>query len=283
MLIALVASSACRRKTDDAPPVATASVFVNRPRAALGSPVEITYRFVVAQGAPKLTEDYRVLVHFVDRNEELMWTDDHAPAVPTSKWSPGQTVEYRRTMFIPIYPYIGEAGVQMGLYSPRDERRLPLTGDDSGQRAYRVGTLQMLPQSDNVFILIYKDGWHAAEVAPDNPAVEWQWTKKEGTLAFRNPKRDVTFYLHLDGRPDFFAQPQQVTVQLNGVTADTFAVGSRDEIIRKVPMTVAHLGTGDMVDMKIAVDQTFIPAVVPAAKSNDRRELGVRVFHTFVE
>ena len=157
-----------------------------------------------------------------------------------------------------------------------------MNGEDLGQRSYRVGTIQLLPQSENVFI-IYKDGWHPPEVAPDNAAVEWQWTKKEGTLAFRNPKRDVTFYLHLDGRPDFFTQPQQVAVQVNGVTIDTVAVDTRDEIIRKVPISAAQLGTGDMVDMKVAVDQTFIPAITPAAKSNDRRELGVRVFHTYVE
>ena len=284
-LIAALAGSAfslaCRGKTDEAPPVATPSFSVNRPRAPLGSPVEITYRFVVATGA-KFREDYRVLAHFVDKNEELMWTDDHAPSIPTSKWTPGQTIEYKRTMFVPIHPYIGDAGVHMGLYSPADQMRLRLNGDDTGQRAYRVGTIQILPQSDTVF-LIYKDGWHQPEVAPDNPTIEWQWTKKAGTLAFRNPKRDVTFYLHLDGRPDFFPRPQQVAVQVNGVTIETVTVDTREEIIRKVPIAAAQLGTGDMVDMKIAVDQTFVPAITPAAKSNDRRELGVRVFHTYVE
>ena len=114
-IAALLAAPACRRKTETTPPVATPSFSVNRPRAALGSPVEITYRFAVAREAT-FPEDYRVLVHFMDKNEELMWTDDHAPATPTSKWSPGQTIEYRRTMFVPIYPYIGEAGVYMGLY-----------------------------------------------------------------------------------------------------------------------------------------------------------------------
>jgi hypothetical protein len=281
VVVVLAVIPACRRRTDNAPPVATPSFSASRPRAPLGSPVEITYRFVVAQNAT-FAEDYRVLAHFVDKNEELMWTDDHAPAIPTSKWSPGQTVEYRRTMFVPIYPYIGDAGVYMGLYSARNQQRLPLTGEDMGQRAYRVGTIQLLPQSESVFI-IHKDGWHQPEVAPDNPAIEWQWTKKHGTLAFRNPKRDVTFYLHFDGRPDLFAAPQQVAVQVNGVTVDTVAVDTRDEIIRKVPITAAQLGAGDMVDMKVAVDQTFIPAITPAAKSNDRRELGVRVFHTYVE
>jgi hypothetical protein len=38
-----------------------------------------------------------------------MWTDDHTPPVPTTQWKPGQTVEYTRTVFIPIFPYVGDA------------------------------------------------------------------------------------------------------------------------------------------------------------------------------
>ena len=41
----------------------------------------------------------------------------------------------------------------------------------------------------------------------------WQWTGRPATIAFRNPKRDVWFYLHLDGRPDLLpVKPQTVTV-----------------------------------------------------------------------
>ena len=54
------------------------------------------------------------MVHVVDADEELMWTDDHNPPVPTTQWKPGQTVEYTRTVFVPIYPYVGEATIQVG-------------------------------------------------------------------------------------------------------------------------------------------------------------------------
>ena len=65
----------------------------------------------------------------------------------------------------------------MGLYSTRDQRRLTLAGEDAGQLSYKVATLSLLPHSENVFLL-FKDGWHPAEVAPDNTTVEWQWSKK---------------------------------------------------------------------------------------------------------
>jgi hypothetical protein len=229
-----------------------------------------------------MDQDYRVMVHFLDADEELMWTDDHQPDVPTSKWTPGQTIKYTRTMFVPIFPYVGDATVQVGLYSPKDNRRLALVGTDSGQRAYNVAKLQLLPQTENVF-LFFKDGWHAAEVAPENSTVEWQWTKKSATIAFRNPRRDAIFYLHADNPGSAFSEPQTVQIVLNGTAVDTFTIVPKQEHIQRTRLTAAQLGTAEMVELKIEVDKTYVPALLPAANSRDARELGIRVFHAFVE
>ena len=278
----VAAAGACGKKADTAPPVATPGFAASKPRAALGSPVEVTYRFTVAPGAT-FDRDYRVMVHFLDADEELMWTDDHEPPTPTTKWQPGQIVEYTRTMFVPLYPYNGTATVSMGLYSPADGRRLPLAGPTKGQRAYTVGTLELLPRSENVF-LVFKDGWHPEEVAQDNAAVTWQWTKHEATLSFRNPRKDATFYLHVDGRPDLFAPAQQlVSVRIGDQVVDSFSLRSREEVIRKAAVASAQFGGADTVDMTIVVEPSFTPALVPAASSKDPRELGIRVFHAFVE
>jgi hypothetical protein len=270
----------CSRREVEEAPVATPSFATSRARAPLGSPIDVTYKFVVAPGA-KFDRDYRVFVHFLNADDEQMWTDDHEPPRPTSTWKPGETIQYARTVFVPIYPYIGTATVRMGLYSPSDGRRLVLSGQGS-QHAYAVGSLELLPQSENVF-LIFKDGWHATEVAQDNAAIEWQWSKRTGTIAFRNPKRDVWFYLHLDGRPDFLAQPQPVTVRIGEHVIDQFTLSTPEAIIRKVPITAAQLGTSDTAELTVDAGVSFIPAQTPAAKSGDPRELGVRVFHAFVE
>src|SRR5580693_3855309 len=92
-MAAAIALSACSRKAPPTPPVAKASVAVNRQAAPLGSPIEFTYKFVVASDA-KFAEDYRVMLHVVDADNELMWTDDHDPPTPTTQWKPGQTIEY---------------------------------------------------------------------------------------------------------------------------------------------------------------------------------------------
>ena len=125
--------------------------------------------------------------------------DRRSPAAdpPTTQWKPGQTIEYTRTIFVPIFPYVGDATIQLGLYSTADQKRLPLAGDDVGQHAYKVAQLQLAPQTDNLFT-VFKDGWHPAETADKNAAVDWQWTKKEATLAFKNPRKDAVLYLDVD-------------------------------------------------------------------------------------
>ena len=132
-----------------------------------------------------------MFVHFLDADEELMWTDDHDPPTPTSEWKPGQTVEYTRTMFIPSYPYVGAAKIAAGMYTPGNNERLKFSNEDRGDRSYKVADFELLPQTENIFV-IFKDGWHPAEVVTEGAGrTEWQWTKKDATIAFRNPKRDV--------------------------------------------------------------------------------------------
>ena len=274
-----VAASGCRQKST-APPMATPSVTLSRDKVPLGGPVDITYKFVVAPGAA-FTQNYRVMVHVVDPNEELMWTDDHDPPTPTSAWKPGQTVEYTRTVFVPVYPYVGDATIQIGLYSQPNQPRVPLAGEDVGQRAYKVGRLQLAPQSDTV-LSVFKDGWHPAETAEHNAAVEWRWTKKVATLAVKNPKKDSVLYLELDNPGGVFEETQQVTVTTGtGAPLDQFALTPKNVMLRKIPLSAAALGTDETVDLRIAVDKTFVPnRLSPASK--DPRELGVRVFHAVV-
>lgn len=284
LLFALVLSAlipACSGSEAPGVPVATPTVTFARSRAPLGSPIAVTYKFQVAANAPAFDQDYRVFVHFLDLDDERLWTDDHEPSVPTTQWKPGQVIQYTRTVFIPTVPYVGDVQVRVGLYSPRDQRRLPLAGDAASQLSYKVASLSLLPHSENVFLL-FKDGWHPAEIAPENASVEWQWSRKVATLSFRNTKKDVVFYLHADN-PASYAEPQTVAVKVNGVQVDTIAVTPRQELLHKTRLTAAQLGTADMVDIALEVDKTWVPALVPGANSRDPRELGLRVFHAFIE
>lgn len=277
---ALVAG--CGRKQDTAPAVGEVQVSLSRSKVALGSPVEVSYKFVVAPNAPSLGTR-RVFVHFLDADEEMMWTDDHDPPTPTAEWKPGQTVEYSRTMFVPSYPYVGAAKIIAGLYTVGSNERLKLSNTDRGDRSYKVVDFELLPQTENIF-LIFKDGWHPSEVVAEGASrTEWQWTKKEASIAFRNPKRDVTLFLQVDNPAAAANSAQQVMVQLGDQTLATVPLSAKEAPVRKYPISAAQLGGGDMAEIRLVADKTFVPALDPGAKSTDPRELGVRVFHAFVQ
>jgi hypothetical protein len=266
---------ACSHKEANEPPVATPSLTLSRDKVPIGSPVKLTYKFVVAPDA-KFDGDYWVFVHMLDPTGEQLWTDDHLPPRPTSSWKPGETIEYTRTVFAPNYPYIGEAAVRLGLYDRGSGKRLALNATEASRREYVVAKFQVQPQSENIF-LIYKDGWHPAEVASDNPASEWQWTKKTAVISFRNPKKDVTFYLDYDARSDLFTPPQQVAIRIGDQSVGNFAADTKARTLQTFPITAAQLGAGEMAEITIAVDRSFTPG------GGDPRELGIRVFHAFVE
>jgi hypothetical protein len=280
LVAAACAFSACRKKDAPAPPVATPSLTLSHDKAPLGSPLDIHYKFVVANDA-KFPEDYRVMVHVVDADEQMIFAFDHNPPVPTTQWKPGQTIEYTKTVFIPIYPYVGEASIQVGLHSTVNQKRLPLAGEDAGQRAYKVARIQLQPQTENVFT-VFKEGWHPAEIAEHNATVEWQWTKKEAVVSFKNPKKDCVFYFDVDNPGSVFNEAQQVQVTLGGHVVDQFTLQPKQPELRKVPITAAQLGTADIAELVISVDKTYVPAVLNAS-SKDPRELGVRVFHAFID
>src|SRR5688572_7952909 len=274
-LLTLVSIAGCRKREPDMPPVATPNVTFARDRVAIGSPVKVTYRFQVAANA-RFDGDYWVFVHVLNPQGEQLWNDDHLPPTPTSQWKPGQTVEYTRTIFVPNYPHIGEAAVRIGLYSQADGKRLVLAAPEVSRREYVVAKLDLLPQSENVF-LIYKDGWHPAEIASENPMSEWQWTQKRASFSFRNPKKDANFYLDYDARSDLFTPPQQVTLRIGDTVLKTFAADVKEKTLVIVPITPAQFGDGEMVEMSIELDKTFKPG------GADPRELGIRVYHAFIE
>jgi hypothetical protein len=280
-LVLIAPIAACSKKVDDARPVATPTLKLSRADAAVGSPIDVTYKFDVAPDAPAFSEDYTVFVHVLDKDRATLWGDDHQPPTPTTQWKAGSTIEYTRTMFVPKVPYVGPAQIEVGLYSVTSGERVPLGGENTGDRSIRVGMFNMQLPTDALFI-VFRDGWHDAEVTGE-AGVEWQWSRKQGTLSFRNPKQNVDFILDLDQPVQAFPEAQTVDVRMGDAVVDSFELPSGRRELRRVPLTAAQLGTGETVDIVVTVDKTFVPASLPQLKSLDPRELGVRVFHAFVE
>ena len=104
-------------------------------------------------------------------------------------------------MMVPVDPYIGQVTVAVGLQSPLDGDRLPLEGMHLGERAYSVGTLDMVPPSRNG-LAKYRDGWHGVESGTNR---DWRWTTGRATIVFPNPRSAATLHLEVGGQPELLA------------------------------------------------------------------------------
>ena len=70
---------------------------------------------------------------------------------------------------------------------------------------------------------------------------------------------------------------------MGGDTIDSFLVADPGVILHTTTVSAADFGDGDLAELTLHVDLTFVPAELPGSNSADNRRLGVRVFHAFVE
>jgi hypothetical protein len=271
---------ACRRKPAEVNPISP-SIKVNRERAPLGSAIEVTYTWTLEPGAKKIPTGYRAFVQFLDSHKVVLFNDDHVPAPAPETWEAGKSYSYSRTVFIPIYPYVGDANVVMGLYPAQGRgERIMLKGEDMGLRAFKVAKIELQPQTENIF-LVYKDGWHNPEPHPDNPAIERTWTKKEALVSFKNPRKDVIVYLEADTSPKFFKTPPVLTVSVGEARFGVPIEGS-DVFLKRIRVKAKDLGDLEWVDLRLAMNESFVPKLLTPPLNNDDRELGLLVYHLHV-
>lgn len=261
------------------PPVATPTVTLPA-QATAGQSAPVGFRFAVAADAPPFTEDYVVFVHVFDEDGHRLWTSDHEPPTPTTQWKAGTVVEYTRNMLVPRH-VLGTVSLTIGLYSPRSQQRLALTGDDTGGQAYRVGSIAVGAASSEK-AAVFAQGFHQLEAPEDSQGLEWQWSGASGQIWLPNPKQDTQFVIELDQPEKTFTTPQQVTLSANGATLGSFAVKAGERAVYRVPLPATSAGTANMVRVTMTIDNTFVPArLIPGA--GDSRELGVRVFTAYLE
>jgi hypothetical protein len=278
--VAATLSPACGRRKAEVVDI-TPSITLSRTTAPLGSAIEVTYTWTTGPAFKKVDKDYRAFVHFLDSHKVVLFTDDHMPAPSTTAWEPGKTYSYKRTVFIPVYPYVGDVRVAMGLYPAVGKgERLNVKGEDLGLRAFKVANMEFQPQTENIFV-VQKEGWHNPESHTENPSILHQWTKQEGVVSFKNPKKDVIVYLEADTCVKCFEPETPVlTVSANDKTGVTFPIENGEVFLKKIRIKAADLGTADYVDLKLAMNHSFVPKAI--GMNADDRELGVNVYHLYV-
>jgi hypothetical protein len=280
-LAAVALLPACRRRQPAEVNAIVPSLTLNRNRAPLGSAVEVTYTWNLEPSAKKLTQDYRALVHFLDTHNVMLFEDDHVPVPPVTQWEPGKSYSYTRTKFIPIYPYVGDVEIRMGLYPPGGRgERIALKGEDTGMREFKVAKMELLPQTENIF-LVYKEGWHSPEASPQNPSAERTWTKKDALVSFKNPKQDVIVYLEADTNYKAFDAPPVLTIAVANKAGLVVPIQDSEVFLKKIRVKAADLGSDEWVDLRLSMNQSFVPKL-KGVNANDDRELGLLVYHLYV-
>lgn len=247
------------------------------PNVAPGQLLELQYRFTRVPGAPAPAAGSLVFVHFLDEGGQLLWTDDHQPPVPPETWA-SEPVEYRRAMFMPRIPLAGRVSIAVGLVNPASGERAILAGHDRGDRAYDAAAVTIV-RADDGELPAYGDGWYDPERDDGEPGRPWRWSAASGTMTFGNPRRDARLVLELD-QPMAGVAPQRVDVRIGSeVVATLSPMPGKGRTIEPIQVPAASLGTGDAVEVTLAVDPTFVPASTADLKNSDTRTLGVRLFN----
>lgn len=253
-------------------------VQASRTKVPLKSAIEVTYAWECEPAMKRLGEEHRVFVHFVDKTGTVLFTDDHLPTPSVVEWQPGNTYSYRRTVFVPNYSYTGPVEIRLGLEPVAGARKLrvALKAEDVGLREYRALRIEFAPETESIYVF-EKDGWHDPETSPDNPSLERTWTKKDATISFKNPQKDVILYLEGDTNFKAFAKPPVLTVSVGGTTGVVIPIPDGEVFLKRIRFKAADLGSGDFVDLRLSMNQTFNPKDLGI--NADARTLGLMVHH----
>ncbi len=275
ILLFALGTLACNRQK----PTIIPRLQINKKSAEMGTPVEITYSFSTKKDYVALNKNWTVFVHFLDPKRVRRFQDDHEPPKPTAEWRAGGNYNYTRTVFVPRNIPAGEYRVVTGIYFPGKGERLVLEANEFEHRSYDMGTLliEIPPQEP---VLQYTQGWYDPESDPNDVGTQWRWTKKDAVLKVRNPNSDALLYLKADGVPERFPEPQKLTVSIGDYVVDVLSVSTNQQMIKKYSVPKDKLGDARMLEVKLSLDKSFVPASDHTSK--DTRELGVRVFQLYL-
>jgi len=276
ILMIAISFASCKQKGEITP-----TLTFNKQVATMGSVLKAEYSFAIPPNAKIPDYDGIVFVHFIDADSNIAFTDDHSSEKTITQWKAGQTIKYNRIIFVPSEILPGEYTVRLGIYDIKGAHdRVLLNGKEIRDRAYDVAKLTI--RAPLWELVKYEQGWHDLERSPEDPFIQWRWTKKEALAHLLNPLKDTTLYFDLEGNPNY-SQPAEIIiiVTLNDKEIDQIKITKIEKISKTYHLTKEQLGSDQYVKLQLIVDKTFIPAKI--AKSSDVRELGVKIFKIILE
>lgn len=259
-----------------------AGVTLDLPESiALGSPLDIGYTWAPSDGFEAPADDFRVFVHIVDPDGNMVGQDDYFPEVPTSQWRAGQPFTERHLLYLDPDLRVDYLDFYVGLY------------DDEGQ----VGTLRggrfrnrplvhtvIVRTDDQGGLPVYVEGFAEKEMSLTSDDInvrEWQWMGRQGLVAFGNPRGPATLHVRARSPVDFLGGTQTVTIKIGELEIARYERIDSSPYLLRFDVPGEGLGDGDWIDFTIEVDNFFVPAQVEE-RSTDTRELGLQVFWMYL-
>ncbi len=241
-------------------------------------PLEVTYIWNVSESFVPVEKDLVAFVHFWGEDDELHWQDDHRPPVPTSRWQPGQTIEYTRIHFLPRNVPREEVTLTLGLYDADGTgEKVRLEGRQTHSLEYEVCRFEVVPP-DQLPEIVYEDGWYNREFVPGQPdGVVWRWSRQEAFCKLENPHRPAALYLEGQAPVDMLERPQVVTIEIAGEQLTSFELADEKRFLRKFPIPEHILRDQQFLPMTLRVGEAAVPSELVG--SGDDRELGLKVFN----
>jgi len=234
----------------------------------------VSYAWKTSAGFAKMSQEFKVFVHFW-HNNNLLVQDDYSPEVPTTKWEAGKEYATTRRIYIPKFidefdpQFKGQENLVLavGLYNPYDR-----TGK-SELEVYRK-KLDVLPPPVDTPEIIFEDGWFDKETNPESFLKEWRWTGKEAKCLIDNPRRDALLVIQ-GGVNNEAAPGQKVIFKINDTILDEF-IPSESYFDKTYPIKKEMLGDKDDFVLTIGTDKIFVPAKI-FPQVSDQRELGAQI------
>ena len=206
------------------------------------------------------------MVHFVDSDEELMWTDDHRPPVPTTQWkrgtdgrvhADGVRAGVSRTSGMP----------QSSSVSTRARTRGRLAAGRAGFGAARLqGGIAAAARADRERVPHLQ-----GRVAPDRgrrrrtPSSSGSGPRRRRRSSSGTRSATACSTFTPTTRAAFSTSRRTSTSLLNGQPVDRFTLAPKQEHIQRTTLTARSWARRDMAELRIQVDKTYVPALLPAA------------------
>lgn len=254
------------------------------PSVPLGEPLRLAWTWTPGPEFAAPSEDYKIFVHLIDPQGNILLQDDHYPAEPTSQWKSGQPVSYERWLYVPELA-VDSVDIVAGLYAldaaGAVRGRAEIRGPEGWQDAPVIHKLG-IRQDDVSGIPVYMTGWHPEEINTGSAKHDkWRWSEDVARVVFTNPQRDAVLHLQGHSPVDEIGGPQTIVLKVGAQELTRLEITNADDFLQRIPVPASIMDQSEWLELNFEVSPHLVPKTLDPA-SEDERKLGLQVFFLYL-